>query len=270
MLLKIIEAPILIQDEFHAEHFGVQLNTSSPGSPINLSGVTTESDGGWGNSDDSLNAIDILLLACATCGIIGNTLCVIVLFYHGPLRNKLHNLFLINHSLVDLVVCILLIPTTLTANLSIANAFFCYLWDLPTVFLGLYVSSVYNIVALAIERYMEVVRPIAHRNYVTRPRVIFLLVVIWLFGPAYKMTILLQDTRFYDGVCHFTGIISQPVRNFLAFTAITVEFCVPLLVIVLCYGIMALSLRKESNQLETPSRLPLIPCPEPSATFPLP
>ena len=208
---------------------------------------TSSPNSTWGNAwtqSSQLGPLDIILLVCAVCGIIGNTLCVMVLLYHGPLRNKLHNLFLINHSLVDLVVCFLLIPDTLTANVTFSNVLGCYLWQSPTVFTGLYVSSVYNIVALAIERYMEVVRPIAHRNYVTRPRVIFLLVVIWLFGPAYRAVILSQDTRLTDGNCVFGTFLSPTGQKLLGSATIIMEFCVPLFVIVLCYGLMALSLRK--------------------------
>ena len=212
-------------------------NTTSDYNSLIISGGST------------LDAVDGILLVCGICGIIGNTVCVMVLLYHGPLRNKLHNLFLINHSLVDLVVCILLIPDTVASKEPAAISLACYLWRMPTVFTGLYVSSVYNIVALAIERYMEVVRPIAHRNYVTRPRVIFLLVVIWLFGPTLTMILMLQNVGYINGDCHFVTI-SQAALSLLGSLTFITEFCVSLFIIVLCYGLIALSSKKRIKAAE--------------------
>ena len=197
----------------------------------------------WGEGDDTISPLDAVLICCGISGILGNAVCFLVLITHSPLRKKLHNLFLINHTLVDFVVCNLIIADTVS-HIPATNALVCFWWRKPCVFTGLYVSSAYNIVALAIERYMEVVRPIAHRNYVTRPRVIFLLVALWVFGPTLRMITVLPPWSYVDGQCYDDPSFSHILRSFLGCVTFLMEFVVPLLTIVLCYGMMTVSLKK--------------------------
>ena len=115
--------------------------------------------------------------------ILGNLLASVVFVTHKPLRSKLSNYFLINQSVIDLLIGVLVL-VVYTSNLDNMDAsgtiqhLLCVLWRSRIFVVGLLLSSVLCIVAITVERYLEVVHPIAHRVKVTRKKVMYIICAI--------------------------------------------------------------------------------------------
>jgi len=188
-----------------------------------------------------LNYFRITYIIAGIIGIVGNGFAGTIVFLHKPLRKNLHNLFIINQCLIDFVLSLMLVPTMLaTVGFSYAA---CYFWQTRIFFIGLYSSFVYSVVALSIERYLEVVHPIKHKMNVTQNRIVVVLAIIWLMGTLFKMVVYFPAVQISNGVCK-VGIYSSKASGQVAGVAVfLVEMVIPLFIIILSHIQMARSLR---------------------------
>jgi hypothetical protein len=192
-----------------------------------------------------LASFRIAYIVVGIIGIIGNGLTFAVIITSKSLRKKLHNLFIINQCLVDIMLNIILFPTMLV-TVTYTNVAICFLWQLRPFFAALSVSSIYSIVALAVERYLEVVFSIRHRLHVTRKKIIISMVAIWILAIMYKFATGAPATKFVDGICYVaTQYPSNGVRVTMGAIILIVEYVSPLSIIIFCYVSMARSLRNK-------------------------
>ena len=96
--------------------------------------------------------------------------------------------------------------------------------------------SVYHILALSVERYLEVVHPIWHKLHVTRAKVVVTILIVWLFGFTYKYAYILPTTRVVNGVCSianfYPSVLASTVGGLMN---CFVDFIFPLILILFCY-----------------------------------
>jgi len=173
-------------------------------------------------------------------GVVGNCFACAIIIGHRPLRTRLANYYVINQCALDLIVSLLLLTnmTTFTnykISINAGGVVTCYLWKSRVLLLGFLGSSIFNIVALTIERYFEVICPIKHKIYFSRSIVIGSISASWVMGIVFKMGhiyALLIVTP--DGFCLPGGNIPAratitSVSNFLG------EYFIDLCIIVFCY-----------------------------------
>lgn len=119
-----------------------------------------------------------------------------------------------------------------------------------SLFLGLFLSSLFNIVALTVERYVKTVHAIRHHNWTTKARLICIITVVNVLGVLLKMPYSIGGTSVQNGYCRVqyypngTASIVVIAYNFL------VEYLGPLLIIAFCYVQMARSLRTKAKTTE--------------------
>src|SRR6218665_2542306 len=106
-------------------------------------------------------------------GVVGNCFACAIIIGHRPLRTRLANYYVINQCALDLIVSLLLLTnmTTFTdfrISLNAGGVITCYLWKSRAFLLGFMASSLFNVVALTIERYFEIIHPIKHKIYFSR------------------------------------------------------------------------------------------------------
>jgi len=221
--------------------------------PVGFSGNTTDNltrlQHASAESSSSFNiasyAVNTTYVIIGVFGIVGNFVALLVIGTHKPLRNRLSNYYFINQIVVDFLVCSLLIPS-IVPNYGYTNLLFCLFWQSRVFFLSLYLTSSYSIVAMAIERYMEIVHPIKHRVSVTKRKVYLTIVAVWVIGFGQKMAYMMASTRPVDGVC----ILSYWFPNFAASVLAgifnwIVEYFIPITVIAFCYVRMLRALRSK-------------------------
>jgi len=202
-------------------------------------------------------AINITYILVALFGVLGNLLSLTIICTHPPLRKKLPNYYYINQTVADLFVCILLVPSVTVGLISYGYSTtpLCLIWQSRALFVGLYDVSVYSIVALSVERYLEVVYPIWHKLNVTKTKVKLTIVGTWIFAIAFKFTYISSTTRAVNGVCLICEFYpSAFVSSAAGLLDCFVAFLFPLFIIFLCYILMWRKLQTKVKPHSGPTR----------------
>src|SRR6218665_2827496 len=150
--------------------------------------VVNTSISGNASVGSSIGGTDYLLISYIVfglVGVIGNCFACAIIIGHRPLRMRLANYYVISQCALDLLVSLLPLTnmTTFTdfkTSLEAGGMINCYLWKSRALLLGFMASSVFNIVALTIERYFEVIYPIKHKIYFSRSIVIVSISASWV------------------------------------------------------------------------------------------
>src|SRR6218665_4207351 len=126
-----------------------------------------------GGSAISFDYLMISYFLFGLVGVVGNCFACAIIVGHRPLRTRLANYYVISQCNLDLIVSLLLLTnmttfTDLKVSLSAGGIIDCYLWKSRIFLLGFMTSSLFNLVALTIERYFEVIHPIKHKIYFSR------------------------------------------------------------------------------------------------------
>lgn len=192
-------------------------------------------------------AIQVAYISIGTIGIFGNLLSLVVLLGHAPLRRKSANYFTTNQTFIDFLASIMLIPSLLVDADRLSGALACYVWRPRTVFLGLFTASLFNITALTVERYVKTVHPIRHRLWVTKRRLLLVVVGVSVSGVLLKMPYVLVGTSLKeDGTCVVRTFPTDKTFMIFAVYNLLVEYILPLLVIAFCYIQIARTLNSKS------------------------
>ena len=104
----------------------------------------------------------------ATAGVISNNFIIIVTLRHTKLWRHLTCKYIVNQSVIDtMTLTVFLVPVHmipgdrwLLARMDDLQAdVYCRLWGSPFLMYGLLLSSIYNLVAISVERYLGIVKP---------------------------------------------------------------------------------------------------------------
>jgi hypothetical protein len=63
----------------------------------------------------------------------------------------------------------------------------CSLWLTRAPLWSFLMSSTYNLLALSLERYLEIVHPVWHKNHFTSHMAYWMIGFVWVFGPLYNL-----------------------------------------------------------------------------------
>ena len=140
-------------------------------------------------------------------GVVGNLLVVIVMIKHNKLFQHIKTTFLVNQSIIDGIVSLLLIVSTFVSpelhsgvhGLSVE--LYCKLWLSQFAIWGLMMSSTYNLMAISSDRYLAIVHPIWHKVSFTKMMADSFAVFIWLFGVSFVASIIIPTTGMLRGHC---------------------------------------------------------------------
>lgn len=191
-----------------------------------------------------------LYVTIGIVGLGGNSLALVVLLGHAPLRRKPANYFITNQCFIDLMVSVFLIPTTVVDPTLLKGRAACYAWKSRVIFLVLFLAAVYNITALTVERYVKIVHPFRHRVWMTKRRLKWAIVVSTVAGITLKTPYAVGGVMYLDGdVCPFQAYPTATLNTLAGLYNWSVEFVLPLAVIGFCYVEMARSLRRNPQMI---------------------
>jgi hypothetical protein len=137
--------------------------------PLNTS--STNELSAISSSRDTAAITRAITIAIGLVGIFGNLFALLVFFYHQPLRKRIPNYFLINQSVLDLIVgLVLILNATLVFDNTTGSSLtaICFLFNARVFLYGPLMTSTWSIVALSFERYTEIVHPIRHKLSLTK------------------------------------------------------------------------------------------------------
>ena len=124
-------------------------------------------------------------------GLLGNLLVVVVIFRFTNLVKKVTCIYIINQSLIDLSVAVLILLAAfidsrfMPADDGVLAQIYCRVWLTQTLQWGFIRSSTVNLMLLSIERYIAVVHPIRYKTSFSKNKVVASLAFVWLFGVTY-------------------------------------------------------------------------------------
>jgi hypothetical protein len=231
---------------------------------------------GMGDYDQGSYKYDVLLFI-AVMGILGNVLVLIVLCKNrsSAIKNpsmassatssvgmtgsggSVVETLLINQSVADLLTAFFLllashveVPGTFDA-ITWQNEFICRLFRTQMPLAICFSSSVYNLVAIALEQYLQIVHPVFHHTRLRRIPAKLFVVAVWLVGisfnaaltlPTSGITVMIDNTNSEnDNIQIYTcseydrdldpttlkvvGVFTGIVYYFLPVTIIVYAFC---------------------------------------------
>ena len=175
-------------------------------------------------------------------GVVGNLLVVIVFMKCKKLFQNIKTTFIVNQSVIDGVVSMILIMTTFASIQPHSDVdgmwigIYCKLWLSQLPVWGLMTSSTYNLMAISTERYLAIVHPMWHKVSFTKSMADVIAVFIWFFGVCFEASILIPTTAMVRGTC-FAAIVwpSRETARAVAFVQIFVNVVMPIFVHSFCY-----------------------------------
>ena len=182
-----------------------------------------------------------------TIGILGNLVVILVIGSSSKLRTSFFNMLILNQSSIDLFVSVNLIAlarmTSEVIHEGTRALVHCLLWQSRQFLWGPLISSTYNLIALTLERYIEVVHPIWHRIHITHRRVVILMISIWMFGLVLQIIPHLFTTVIKDGKCMSYAVWpSQKTKDAFSIIWFNIKMIIPLIILVYAYTRIAYSL----------------------------
>ena len=211
----------------------------------------------------TMGARDITYVTIGFVGMVGNILVILVMLSSRSMRSKLTNVFLVNQSFIDLSTAVFLIATNFNneyysgGHFGLPGELYCRLWSTRVLMWSMFMSSTYNLVALTLERYAQIIHPIWHKTSFGSKKAAIVLVLVWLIGPAYNLPLMVPTSPVIDGVCwHMIDWPHPAWQTFAGVFTFVIEFLVPLAIIAYAYARMIKVIRgkiRPSKQAAPPS-----------------
>ena len=233
------------------------LNTSNVTGTVRSPG-TDASDvetNDWASFADSDLVLALYGIICVV-GIVGNLLVAIVLIRVPSLRSNTSDL-LIHLSLVDFIVCVLVIPFKLvptSGNLLPNPGFFgelkCRLYVNQFIFWACPITSILNLVAVNLERFVAIVYPHKYKTVFTRRNKYLIITSSWILGALIQSFIFFMYEEDDVQGCHFVGWPSSEVQAAVGLYHFISTFAAPFIVMVLVQWKVILTLRRQVKILQ--------------------
>jgi hypothetical protein len=201
-----------------------------------------------GNSGSlPFSIINVVYIVTGFIGIACNLFAIIILVLHDPLRKRLSNYFFVNQCALDLVVGALQIVVSVLTSFHTDGALlyvWCYVINSKVLFTGLLMASTWNLVAMSVERYLEIVHPIVHKMRLNRRRIVATTASVWVFGILFKCVVVLPLMRVTNGMCLSGQYPNAGSAEVGKLYNVAIEFVFPVGIITACYMKMVRATRR--------------------------
>ena len=200
----------------------------------------------------------ILYVNIGLFGVVGNSFAIYFLCRSRSMRKKLVNIFLINQSVIDLVTSIVMISIgyfkdeAVIVTMSDKNTtLFCKMIASRVLLWCLVLSSTWNLVFVNIERFISIKFPIFHKTKITKGYISGIVAFTWLFGPIVKFPLVYMTSGYKFGHCVILKIWpSKTVAVATGILNVSLQFFVPLIIMILCYLFMIRSIKSKVSDVD--------------------
>uniref|UniRef100_A0A8C9NY83 Cholecystokinin receptor type A n=1 Tax=Spermophilus dauricus TaxID=99837 RepID=A0A8C9NY83_SPEDA len=181
--------------------------------------------------------------------VLGNTLVITVLIRNKRMRT-VTNIFLLSLAVSDLMLCLFCMPFNLIPNLLKDFIFGSAVCKTTTYFMGTSVSvSTFNLVAISLERYGAICRPLQSRVWQTKSHALKVIAATWCLSftimtpyPIYSNLVpFTKNNNQTANMCRFllpNDVMQQSWHTFL----LLILFLIPGIVMMVAYGLISLEL----------------------------
>ncbi|XP_077597726.1 cholecystokinin receptor type A-like [Stigmatopora nigra] len=183
--------------------------------------------------------------------VVGNSFIIAVLGWNRRMRT-VTNLFLLSLAISDLMVSLVCIPFTLIPNIMKTFHFGNSTCKIVMYFMGVSVSvSTYNLMAIALERYSAICRPLSSRTWQTKSHAAKVITATWLTSMTLMMPYIfsssLKPFRRRDNTEGYMCRMMWQEQNLLAYwytSLLLLLFFLPGIVILTAYSLISVELYK--------------------------
>ncbi|XP_061717706.1 dopamine D2-like receptor [Cydia pomonella] len=195
----------------------------------------------------------LLLLVFPALTLFGNVLVIAAVRRERALRSAT-NYFIVSLALADLLVAVVVMPFGVYYLVNGS-------WGLPAFVCDIYIamdvtsstSSIFNLVAISIDRYIAVTQPIKYAKHKNNRRVWFTIVLVWLISAAIGTPVVLglNDTpdRNY-GECLFNS------QNYVIYSSLG-SFYIPCIMMMFLYYSIFKALRIRARKQRAAKKPPV-------------
>ncbi|XP_070571612.1 neuropeptide FF receptor 1-like [Ptychodera flava] len=205
-----------------------------------------------GSSDDapSMAWVNVCKIIMSIVGLTGNFLVCLVFIGVKRLRTTT-NYFIVSLGVADLISSFMIMPIPIPQQVSpgLQGELYC-----RVIFSGAFLwisfkASVFNLVAVTIERYFAIVHSVKHKIFFTKRRCLYILAVVWLCA------FILESLAFYiflydHSIKHC--IIWWPNDNYrLAVAALLflASFLIPVVILIIMYIRILVFLKRHTQTM---------------------
>ncbi len=193
---------------------------------------------------------DLVYSIIGSVGILDNSFVLFVIYTSKPMRERLTNIYIIHQSFVDLLASVFLIATIHDCRVDdrafggIGGELYCRLWKNKLLMWVLAMVSTYNLVAITIDRYLEVLHPIWHKTFLTKNKIYISCLIAWLIGAGFQVPSGILSSGLVEGQCFIWDLFpNAALANVCAVTEWVLTFPLPLIIMCFCYTRMAIAFR---------------------------
>ncbi|XP_075157990.1 dopamine D2-like receptor [Haematobia irritans] len=217
----------------------------SPAHPT-ICGTQIFKEGGVNDTDDTngLNYWALLLIIFPIFTLFGNILVIMSVFRERSLQT-VTNYFIVSLAIADLLVAVVVMPFGVYVAVNRS-------WGLPFVVCDFYIamdvicstSSIFNLVAISVDRYIAVTQPIKYAKHRNSRRVCLTIVLVWAISAAIGFPIVLGLNHTPDRdptVCIFYN------DDFIVYSSLS-SFYIPCIMMVFLYWHIFSALRSRARK----------------------
>lgn len=189
--------------------------------------------------------VKIAYITIGVLGIVTNLVVIYVIVKNKKMRQHAPDLFLLNQSVADFWTAAFIIGFALSVDVHVQfygtqGDFVCRVWTTGmTVWIGL-LASEYNLVALSIDVYFEIVYPVRHKLLFNRRTAGCCIAAVWMWSLVWNTIIFVPQSGLESNIClsfyNFTSYVAKPA---LGLFNLVLKVIIPLSVFLFCYLSMA-------------------------------
>ena len=191
----------------------------------------------------------------AFMGIMGNLFIAVIFATSIQLKKREENFLLFHQSIIDSITGVMLILSFATNLSHVAYTgrlgnFICKYWMSATPLWTALQASICNLVIITLERYVEIVHPVFHKNYYNR-RILYISIAFsWVFASGTSVMFVVFKTGVRNGLCQ--NRIDWPSVTMMKFNItfnLLIKYLLPLAIFIYCYVHMIINLRRSAFRL---------------------
>uniref|UniRef100_A0AAV2MQD4 G-protein coupled receptors family 1 profile domain-containing protein n=1 Tax=Knipowitschia caucasica TaxID=637954 RepID=A0AAV2MQD4_KNICA len=197
--------------------------------------------------------IAFVVLLIGTLGVAGNALVMYAFYSNKKLRN-LPNYFIMNLAISDFLMAITQSPIFFINSLYkewIFGETGCKLYAFCGALFG--ITSMVNLLAISIDRYLVITRPLRSVNSSSRRRTALAIALVWIYSLAWSLAPLLGWSSYIpEGLmtsCTWDYVTSTVSNRSYTMMLCCFVFFIPLTVILYCYLHMFWAIRKTTREV---------------------